>query len=233
MLQSGQLQRLGSDREHQVDVRVIAATNRDLAAEVQAGRMRADFYHRLCVYPVVVPPLRARDSDTLVLAGCFLEENRARLQLGGLRLDAAAQAALLRYPWPGNVRELEHCISRAVLKALSRTLGQRKDSSKPRMLSIGEEDLWDGAAAAPLPPGQQATGLIAPLPAAEVAVVAEMGIASAETLGLRAQVERYERQLLSASLARHNGNWAAAARELQLDRANLQRLAKRLGIERH
>jgi anaerobic nitric oxide reductase transcription regulator len=226
VLQSGQLQRLGSDREHQVDVRVIAATNRDLAAEVQAGRMRADFYHRLCVYPVVVPPLRVRDSDTLVLAGCFLEENRTRLQLGGLRLDAAAQAALLRYPWPGNVRELEHCISRAVLKALSRTLGQRKDSAKPRMLSIGEEDLWDGAAAAPLPPGQQAAGLIAPLPTAEVA------IASGDTPGLRTQVERYERQLLSASLARHNGNWAATARELQLDRANLQRLAKRLGVER-
>jgi len=229
VLQSGQLQRLGSDREHQVDVRVIAATNRDLAAEVQAGRMRADFYHRLCVYPVVVPPLRARDSDTLVLAGCFLEENRARLQLGGLRLDAAAQAALLRYPWPGNVRELEHCISRAVLKALSRTLGQRKDSARPRMLSIGEEDLWDGAAAAPLPPAQQATGRIVPLPVADVA---EGPAASAGALGLRPQVERYERQLLSASLARHHGNWAAAARELQLDRANLQRLAKRLGVER-
>ena len=120
VLQSGQLQRLGSDREHHVNVRVIAATNRDLAAEVSAGRMRSDFYHRLNVYPLQLPSLRERDSDVLLLAGYFLEENRSRLQLGGLRLDGAAQAALLKHTWPGNVRELEHLISRAVLKALSR-----------------------------------------------------------------------------------------------------------------
>ena len=120
VLQSGQLQRLGSDREHHVDVRVIAATNRDLAAEVSAGRMRADFYHRLNVYPLNVPPLRERDSDVLQLAGYFFEENRSRLKLGGLRLEATAQAALLNHRWAGNVRELEHLISRAVLKALSR-----------------------------------------------------------------------------------------------------------------
>ncbi|WP_429018097.1 nitric oxide reductase transcriptional regulator NorR [Comamonas sp. 4034] len=229
VLQSGQLQRLGSDREHQVDVRVIAATNRDLADEVRAGRMRADFYHRLCVYPLVVPPLRERDSDTLVLAGSFLEENRSRLQLGGLRLDSAAQAALLRYPWPGNVRELEHCISRAVLKALSRTLPQGKDRARPRMLSIGEEDLWDAAAAAPMPPGLAG----AALPASAVAPIIEAASTPLASQGLRDSLQAYERQLVSASLARHNGSWAAAARELQLDRANLQRLAKRLGIERH
>ena len=229
VLQSGQLQRLGSDREHLVDVRVIAATNRDLADEVRAGRMRADFYHRLCVYPLVVPPLRERDSDTLVLAGSFLEENRSRLQLGGLRLDSAAQAALLRYPWPGNVRELEHCISRAVLKALSRTLPQGKDRARPRMLSIGEEDLWDAAAAAPMPPGLAAA---APL-ASAAAPTAEPASTLVAGQGLRDSIQAYERQLVSASLARHNGSWAAAARELQLDRANLQRLAKRLGIERH
>ena len=216
VLQSGQLQRLGSDREHLVDVRVIAATNRDLADEVRAGRMRADFYHRLCVYPLHVPPLRERDSDTLVLAGSFLEENRSRLQLGGLRLDTAAQAALLRHPWPGNVRELEHCISRAVLQALSRTLAPSKASARPRMLSLGAEDLWDGAAAAPLPPA----------PATALART------DSSSLGLRDSVQAYERQQVSASLARHHGSWAAAARELQLDRANLQRLAKRLGIER-
>ena len=226
VLQSGQLQRLGSDREHLVDVRVIAATNRDLADEVRAGRMRADFYHRLCVYPLVAPPLRERDSDTLVLAGTFLEENRSRLQLAGLRLDTAAQAALLRYPWPGNVRELEHCISRAVLKALSRTLAASKTSSRPRMLSIGVEDLWDEntpPAPVPAPPG-----LPAGVPANNATVTKP-----AASLGLRDSVEQLERQLIETSLARHGGSWAAAARELQLDRGNLQRMAKRLGIERH
>ncbi len=97
VLQNGQLQRIGSDSEHQVDVRLIAATNRDLAEEVRAGRFRADFYHRLSVYPLRVPPLRERGPDVLLLAGFFLEENRARLGLLSLRLSADAQTALLRY----------------------------------------------------------------------------------------------------------------------------------------
>lgn len=110
VLQSGQLQRVGSDREHRVDVRLIAATNRDLAEEVRAGRFRADLYHRLSVYPLRVPPLRERGRDILLLAGYFLEENRPRLGLRSLRLDHEAQAALLDYRWPGNVRELEHLV---------------------------------------------------------------------------------------------------------------------------
>lgn len=229
VLQSGQLQRLGSDREHHVDVRVIAATNRDLAEDVRAGRMRADFYHRLNVYPLSVPPLRERDSDVLLLAGYFLEENRSRLQLGGLRLDAGAQSALLTHDWPGNVRELEHLISRAVLKALSRGnagSAPARGGSRPRIVTLGAHDLWDGGnareagtapavAASPAQPGLAVTDLPAAAPA-----------------GLREAVAAYERDLVSTSLARHHGSWAAAARELQMDRANLQRLARRLGIRR-
>ena len=217
VLQSGHLQRLGSDREHHVDVRVIAATNRDLAEDVRAGRMRADFYHRLNVYPLAVPPLRERDSDVLLLAGFFLEENRSRLKLGGLRLDAAAQAALLRHAWPGNVRELEHAISRAVLKALSRDGGggtPARSAMRPRMVTIGLGDLESGGAAPPA----------APAPAADAQP-------EGATAGLRSAVMDYERQLITASLRRHQGSWAAAARELKMDRANLQRLAKRLGAE--
>ena len=100
VLQSGQLQRLGSDREHRVDVRLIVATNRDLASEVRAGRMRADIYHRLSVYPLPVPPLRERGRDVLLLSGFFLEENRRRLGIGSLRLEPDAQEALLAYDWP-------------------------------------------------------------------------------------------------------------------------------------
>jgi anaerobic nitric oxide reductase transcription regulator len=118
VLQSGEVQRPGSDRLLRVDVRVLAATNRDLAAEVAAGRFRADLYHRLSVYPLRVPALRERGRDVLALAGGFLEENQHRLGTRNLRLTPAAKAWLLQQPWPGNVRELEHVISRAALRVV-------------------------------------------------------------------------------------------------------------------
>src|SRR5690606_33608523 len=96
---------------------------------------RADLYHRLSVYSLPVPPLRERGRDVLLLAGYFLEENRARLGLRSLRLTGEAQAALLAYDWPGNVRELEHLIGRAALKAMA--AGER--SERRRILSIGAE----------------------------------------------------------------------------------------------
>ena len=215
VLQSGQLQRLGSDREHHVDVRLIVASNRDLAAEVRAGRMRADIYHRLSVYPLPVPPLRERGRDVLLLSGFFLEENRNRLGLGSLRLDREAQAALLAYDWPGNVRELEHLIGRSVLKALGR------HRPRPRILSLTAADLG-------LPePGLSAGGPRGVLPSAPPAPAGPAG------QSLRASVQAFERQLVQDCLQRHDYHWAAAARELQLDRANLARLAKRLGIIPH
>jgi anaerobic nitric oxide reductase transcription regulator len=223
VLQSGQLQRLGSDREHHVDVRVIAATNRDLAADVRSGRLRADFYHRLSVYPLAVPPLRERGSDILLLSGFFLEETRSRLgsaaALATVRLDASAQAALLSYLWPGNVRELEHLISRGVLKALSR------QTKRQRILSVALTDLW---------PRGQAPAWTAASPVTDqigtVAPALSPELSTASGGGLRPAVQAYERQLITQSLAQHQGNWAAAARALQIDRANLHRLAKRLGI---
>ncbi len=152
VLQSGQLQRVGADQEHHVDVRIIAATNRDLAEEVRSGRFRADLYHRLSVYPLLVPALRERGRDVLLLAGYFLEENRVRMGLRGLRLSAEAQRLLLAHPWPGNVRELEHLISRAVLKALS------AHPQKPRILTVEGPALGlDGSASAtPLPTAEKA-----------------------------------------------------------------------------
>ena len=225
VLQSGQLQRLGSDREHQVDVRIIAATNRDLGAEVQAGRMRADFFHRLSVYPLNVPALRERDSDVLQIAGFFLEENRSRLSLGGLRLDADAQTALLTYAWPGNVRELEHLISRAVLKALSRAPSSAaksatRNANRPRILTLGVQDVWDEW------PARSSTQRSGDVTTATPPVSPDV-----QALGMRAAVENYERDLIIQSLERNDASWAAAARELQVDRANLQRLARRLGVE--
>jgi anaerobic nitric oxide reductase transcription regulator len=208
VLQNGQLQRIGSDHEHQVDVRLIAATNRDLAEEVRAGRVRADLYHRLSVYPLRVPPLRERGRDVLLLAGFFIEENRSRLGLLSIRLAADAQAALLRYPWPGNVRELEHLIGRSALKALAANRERR------RILTLTAADLA-------LSSNHSALGD----PADEVAAP------QSTERDFRSAVTAFERTMVVDALARHNQNWAAAARELGLDRANLNRLARRLGLK--
>lgn len=206
VLQSGQLQRLGSDQEHQVNVRLIAATNRDLAEEVRSGRYRADFYHRLSVYPLNVPALRERGRDVLLLSGFFLEQNRSRMGLGSLRLSPDAQAALLHYSWPGNVRELEHLIGRSTLKALGNC------KVRPRILTLTAADL-------DLPTPLEGPAAIEPVLASQV-------------IGdLRQATENYQRQLISACLERHHHNWASAARELGLDRANLGRMAKRLGLK--
>ena len=216
VLQSGQLQRLGSDREHRADVRLIVATNRDLAAEVRAGRLRADIYHRLSVYPLAVPAVRERGRDILLLSGFFLEENRVRLHLGGLRLDPDAQAALLAYDWPGNVRELEHLIGRSVLRALGR------HPTRPRILTLTAEDMGLQEVGAPSPS--------VPSPSAHAVIPGAASSTPASQLGLRQAVEAFERDLVQTTLVQHAHNWASAARALQMDRANLTRLAKRHGL---
>lgn len=210
VLQEGQLQRLGSDREHHVDVRLIAATNRDLAEEVRTGRFRADLYHRLSAYPLRVPALRARGRDVLLLAGSFLEENRARLGVRNLRIDEDTQAALLAYDWPGNVRELEHVIARAALHALGRHRG------RPTTLTIDVQDLGTALDASP-----RALTADTPSPPERL---------RSSVTTLRAAVDDFERHTIEARLEECGGNWAAAARSLGVDRANLLRLARRLGI---
>ncbi|PLY59762.1 nitric oxide reductase transcriptional regulator NorR [Herbaspirillum sp. BH-1] len=218
VLQSGQLQRVGSDREHRVDVRLIAATNRDLAEEVKRGHFRADFYHRLSVFPIRVPPLRERGRDVLLLAGYFLEQNRARLGLTSLRLSADAQRALQQYPWPGNIRELEHLVGRSALRALA------AQPQRPSILTLDAEAL---DLRTPLALASDASAAIGNA----VAGVNPTGATpELRSLPLRDAVEHYERELVGASLERHQGNLAAAARELGLDRANLSRLARRLGL---
>jgi anaerobic nitric oxide reductase transcription regulator len=210
VMQSGQLQRVGSDRDHHVDVRIIAASNRDLAEEVREGRCREDFYHRLSVYPLQVPALRDRGHDVLLIAGFFLEENRSRLGLGGLRLTPDAEDALLGHDWPGNVRELEHLIARSALRALS------SSPDRPRILSLGAEELGIQARS------PQGAAPIDSLPVERAAT---------PSLLLRDAVDAYERRLIEEGLRHNDGNWAATARELGVDRANLNRAARRLGLK--
>lgn len=123
VLEGGQFERLGSSRTLQVDVRVLAATNANIHAEIEAGRFREDLLYRLNTIHVHLPPLRERGEDILRLAQRFLERHAQRHRRGVERFTDAALSALRRYPWPGNVRELSHVTERAVLMSRGAALG--------------------------------------------------------------------------------------------------------------
>ena len=122
-VQEKQLTSVGGNRARKVDVRILAATNRDLEREAAAGRFRGDLFHRLNVVNLVVPPLRARPDDVLFLAEHFLSRFSVLYEKGPRRLSPSATIALLRHPWPGNVRELQHRIMQAVIFCLREELG--------------------------------------------------------------------------------------------------------------
>jgi len=115
VLQEGRIRPLGTARDQAVDVRVIAATVRDLRREVEESRFREDLYYRLNVLQINVPPLRDRRDDVMLLVEHFIERNNARLGTQIRDMDQRARKLLLNYPWPGNVRELENTIERAVV----------------------------------------------------------------------------------------------------------------------
>ena len=117
VLQEGQFERLGEERTRSVDVRIIAATNRDLEAEVKAGRFRQDLYYRLSVFPIDLPPLRDRIEDIEILAQHFLKQASRKMGKPLARLSGARARELEAYDWPGNVRELQNVIERAVIRA--------------------------------------------------------------------------------------------------------------------
>ncbi|WP_287915045.1 nitric oxide reductase transcriptional regulator NorR [Comamonas sp.] len=217
VLQSGHIQRLGLDRERTVNVRIIAATNQDLERAVRSGHMRADFFHRLGVFPIQVPRLRDRDGDLLVLAGHFLERARSELGLDQVRLETAAQAALLDHHWPGNVRELEHCIRRSVLHAM------RRPRTHQQTLGITAEDL-KLPHTPPTAPRQSAGQ-----PVSDAASAFPDAI-TGDSTSLNAHVDQFKRTLIMQTLQAHNHNIASSARALHVDRSNLLRLSRRLGI---
>ncbi|QDU83088.1 Regulatory protein LuxO [Planctomycetes bacterium Pla163] len=204
VLQEGEFMRVGSDAVTRVDVRVLAATNRDLEEEVRAGRFRADLLHRLDVCRITVPPLRERAEDVAPLAGHFADANRARFGTGPVRFAADAQRALTAAAWPGNVRELENTVARAVLHASSRV--ERGESVLVKASDLGR--IGEAYTLAPVVASSSAGG---------------MTLAESVAITQRASIER--------AVAANAGNWAAAARELGVDRANLHRLARRLGVK--
>ncbi|RPI07015.1 MAG: GAF domain-containing protein [Zetaproteobacteria bacterium] len=122
VLQDGQFERVGGTRTLRVDVRVIAASNRDLAKAVVAGQFREDLYYRLNAFPIVVPPLRERQEDIPALAWTFAKESGRALGKPVDRIPQEVMAALRRYAWPGNIRELRNAIERAIILGDSSTL---------------------------------------------------------------------------------------------------------------
>lgn len=206
-IQEGEIQRVGSEKIQHVDVRLITATNRNLEKEVAAGNFRADLFHRLNVYPITVPPLRERREDIALLSEHFAEKAGINLRLHRVRISKEAMALLLRYNWPGNVRELDNVISRSVLKASAHQLAGEV---------LVTPDFLSGDLSMPASVPQQSPEIISPQ---------EQNVRP-----FRAEVKAFETRLIQQALERHHGNWAAAARGLDINRSNLHNLATRLGI---
>ena len=196
VLEQREVERLGGGAPVPIDVRVVAATHRDLRKAVAEGRFREDLYYRLAVFPILVPPLRQRPEDVVPLARAFAAELRA--PQGELRLDPEGERALRAHGWPGNVRELRNFVERLHL-------------------------LRDPG---PLVVDADAARLLGPAPGGAKGAVDGLG-----TLSYRELCEEAERGILREALARCEGNVAAAARLLKVDRGNLYRRIKALGVD--
>ncbi len=222
VLETGEIQRVGSDEHLSVDVRILAATNRSLREDVDAGRFRADLLHRLSVYPIRVPALRERLEDIGILANHFAATACSRSSgrcyrdspchlPAGTHLEVSPESLdLLRsYTWPGNVRELRHAISRAALRCASDP--RERCRIEPRHLEVDLLDREPGD-----PGGSPSPRLLAAPP---------------EDGTLRSLVAEFQRSLIRSRLDAYDGNWAATARSLGVNRSNLHRLGQRLGLK--
>jgi DNA-binding NtrC family response regulator len=191
-LQEREFERVGGTKPIRVDVRIIAATNRDLESTVKQGRFREDLYHRLNVIPIVLPPLRDRKEDIPALANYFLRRYSLEAKKNFHDITQEALDKLLAYDWPGNVRELANIVERGIV------LGQ---GSK---FTIHD-----------LPPR----------------ILAKEPGSTSESLSYRKALDSYKRQLILRALAQTQGNRAAAARDLGLQRTYLSRLIKTLRVD--
>lgn len=207
VIQYGDVQRVGDDSTKRVNVRILAATNRDLKRAVVDGLFRVDLFHHLSVFPLTVPALRERKEDIVLLAGFFVEQIRNKLGLRQLRLPAETLAMLVNYGWPGNVREMRHAIERAAVLACA---------------SVNQGDVTLHGSLFNLLPSESPQRIDA-VPEA---------LAPATTINLQLATQAYQRQYIAKALQENHLNWSATARVLGLDVANLHRLAKRLGMKK-
>ncbi len=207
VIETHEVQRVGGSRTIPVDVRVVAATNRDLRQMVNDGSFREDLYYRLSVVQVDLPPLRERPEDIPTLVQEFLEESAKRVTVPGdapFTITHDAMMKLQAYPWPGNVRELKNTIERAVSLADGTELGMR--------------DL--------LPASQKTPPVFLPGGTAEQFVENETPFKDAK----QKVVDAFEAQYLKALLDKHGDNISRSARAAGLTRYHLRELAKRYGL---
>ena len=207
-LQESEFERVGGIKTLRVDVRLIAATNRDLKALIAEGRFREDLYYRLAVVPIALPPLRDRREDIPLLVRHFIEKYDQRLGKRVEDVDAEAMELLQGYPWPGNIRELENLMERSVLFA---------DGPVIHASSLPDALREVGPAPTPLAP----VGALG-------AIAAPSG-ASMKEIVRQAQAE-LERELITRALEETAGNVTRAAKRLQISRKSLQVKMKELGL---
>ena len=215
-LENGEVRRLGENAPRIVDVRVVAATHRDLLALVAQGRFREDLYFRLNVVQLELPALRERREDIGLLASYFLDRASRRQERGALEFSPDAMALLEKYDYPGNVRELENAIEHAVTLSEGAVIGPQDLPTairSPRLL--------------PRVSGGRGGGGDANTEAA-IERALDAAQAARDTLSL----DEVEREHVQRVLARHHGNATAAAKQLGLSRTTLWRLLKRWGVAR-
>lgn len=207
VLQEGEIQRVGSDKMKRVNVRILAATNRNLEKEIELGKFRSDLFHRLNAYPVNLPPLRHRKEDIAILASYFCDVLQRKLGTAPVRLDESAKDVMTRSYWPGNVRELKNVLSRAILNA-------HHKHSHLKVLLLTANDIASMLSVDDSSPNDNLTK------AAQIE----------HRSSLRDATKAFQRAYIVEALQANNNNWAKTARSLGLHRSNLHHLAKRLGL---
>lgn len=233
VLQEREVVRLGSRQTMPIDVRLIAATNVDLAEAVRAGRFREDLYYRLQVIALPLLPLRERPGDVMPLTRHFVQTYAERLHLGEVSLSPDAELALRQYPWPGNIRELENVVHRALLVCRNGRVTPADLSLSPLMqaqapMVAPAPPAYFAAPSAPIPP-------VAPEPAppAAVACESERFQAAWQALldsGEQITFEALQLQLVVAAWESSDRNQLRTARYLNISRNVLRTYLKKAGV---
>jgi two-component system nitrogen regulation response regulator GlnG len=206
VLQEREIDRVGGTRPLPVDVRIVAATNADLARSVEEGRFRRDLYYRLAVVPIRLPPLREREGDVVLLARHFLAKYGEQLKGRPLTLAKDAEPLLVSHPWPGNVRELQNVIQRALLKLAGARVAA-KDLAGLLPAAVAQERGVNGL------------------------VESVLDAAAPEGGRYHAALAAVEAPLIAAALARTNGNQLRAAELLGMNRNTLRERMRALGMK--